>query len=269
MYQIFISVRFVEAGNEAKVLKSALEAKGISTFLCDVRPGGDIASEIVNALDGCQLAIIMGTRTYGKDTGVGYSTFEELRFIHKRIPFFLIKMCDEYDLPETTFRLGDAVSYFPWNPSSSMPDDLVNQISERLASATHGSSSPVTPQVATVTEERKKAKANYNVCEEGWKADDQQGKGEMMGKRLKAENSNHTGPDQYLVPNQIKVDSWVDDDLNPSQKQAVECCLNTKHIGVIHGPVKTEFTSSFLSVCHFVCSFVIFLISLARGELQQ
>jgi hypothetical protein len=48
-HQIFISLRFAEAGNEANDLKRVLEEMGVSTFLCAVQPGGDIRGEIVNA----------------------------------------------------------------------------------------------------------------------------------------------------------------------------------------------------------------------------
>jgi hypothetical protein len=131
-YQVFISLRFAEAREEANALKTALEARGISTFLCAVQPGGDIAREIVHALHGCKLAIIMGTRTYGRDTGVGYSTFEELRYIHEqKKPFFLVKMCRRFEQEETIFRLGSSISYFEWL-SGPMPEDLVTQITEKL-----------------------------------------------------------------------------------------------------------------------------------------
>jgi hypothetical protein len=141
-YRIFISVRFEEAFNEAQALKTALEARGISTFLCAVHPGGDIALEIVNALRNCQLAIIMGTKTYGKDTGIGYSTFEELRYIHEqRKPFFLVKMCNRFEVEETIFRMGNSVSYFLWLPVCPMPGDLVPKILEKLESTSVGSES--------------------------------------------------------------------------------------------------------------------------------
>jgi hypothetical protein len=125
-YLIFISLRFAEAQKEAEDLKSALEARGISTFLGDVHPGGDIARLVVNALNECKLAIIMGSRTYGKVTGVGFSTFQELRFIvDKRKPFFLVKMCDTFEETETGFYLGSSVSYFQWTPGRRLPSDLV------------------------------------------------------------------------------------------------------------------------------------------------
>jgi hypothetical protein len=76
----------------------------------------------------------MGTKTYGKNTGVGFSTFEELRFIHTKKPFFLIKMCEMFEEPETMFRLGDSISWFQWISERSMPDDLVDKIIEKLTS---------------------------------------------------------------------------------------------------------------------------------------
>jgi hypothetical protein len=138
-YQIFISFRFTEGGNEANALKSALEAKGISTYLCAVLPGGDIPREIIAALHGCQLAIIMGTKTYGTNTGVGYSTFEELRYIHEqKKPFFLVKMCQKFEEQETIFRLGNSISYLEWVCGRPMPEDLVIKILQKLASLTGG-----------------------------------------------------------------------------------------------------------------------------------
>jgi hypothetical protein len=72
---VFISYRMAEASKQAKALKQALEAQHISTFLCDVLPGDDIARAISGALNKCHLAVIMGTSTYGTDTGFGCSTF--------------------------------------------------------------------------------------------------------------------------------------------------------------------------------------------------
>jgi hypothetical protein len=135
--QIFISVRFAEAGIEANALKSALDARGISTFLCAVHPGGDIRGEIVNALSSSQLAIVMGTKSYGENTGAGFCTYEELEFIYdEKKPFFLVKMCDKFDVNLTRFLVRKSVSYLEWFPRSPMPDDLVTKILEKLASTT-------------------------------------------------------------------------------------------------------------------------------------
>jgi hypothetical protein len=190
--QIFISLRFAEAGNEATALKSALEARGISTFLCAVLPGDDIATEIVNALHDCKLAIIMGTKTYGKDTGAGFSTFEELRFIHKKKPFFLIKMCEQFEERETIFRLDSSVSYFQWLPGRPMAGDLVALVLERLASV----ASRTTPSIkftysnggvyeGEMKDEKrighgKMIYAEGDVYEGEWKNDERNGHGKIV-----------------------------------------------------------------------------------------
>ena len=65
------------------------------------------------------MVVIMGSKTYGKETASRYSTFQELRFIDdERKPFFLIKMCDKFEEPETRFRLNDSIAYINWMPKS-------------------------------------------------------------------------------------------------------------------------------------------------------
>jgi hypothetical protein len=141
-FQVFISHRFAESGHEAEALKRALEVRGISTFLSTGRTGGDIANEVAKALINCQLAIIMGTRTYGKKASAGCSTFKELRFIvDEPKPFFLIKMCDRFGEPETRFDLNSSISSFPWQSGRSMPDHLVAKILKQLGSVIDGISS--------------------------------------------------------------------------------------------------------------------------------
>ena len=44
--EIFISLRFVEALEEAKILQAALISAGVTVFLCDVPEGMNIASTI-------------------------------------------------------------------------------------------------------------------------------------------------------------------------------------------------------------------------------
>jgi hypothetical protein len=78
----------------------------------------------------------MGTKTYGKDTGAGFSTYEELSYFHKRKPFFLVKMCEIFEEAETLLRLHEGVSWFPWFSGRPMPTDLVPKIVEKLASIT-------------------------------------------------------------------------------------------------------------------------------------
>ncbi len=136
---MFISFRFGEALAAAQLLKAALHAHGISTFLCEVPAGDSIEREIVRALHASELVVILGTATYGLDTGVGCSTYEELRFVlSEKKRFFLVKMCDDFALPETRFRLSKAISHFslPWTASSTIiPEALVSSIITKLAAS--------------------------------------------------------------------------------------------------------------------------------------
>ena len=122
MCEIFISLRFVEAHEEAKILQAALISAGITVFLCDVPEGFNIASTIAHNIDECKLAVVMGTSTYGKDTGAGFSTHEELAMIcDDKKAMFLIKMCDRFEVPETRLRLSNGIAHFSWLPSTESP----------------------------------------------------------------------------------------------------------------------------------------------------
>jgi hypothetical protein len=124
---------------EANALKTALEQRGKSVFLCDVEPGGDIAKAVINALDQAKLAVILGTKTYGEETTSKFSTYQELRYIiEQNKPFFLVKMCDRFVHRQTLFWLPDTVAYHPWQPKSAAerkwpPADLVEKIVQKLA----------------------------------------------------------------------------------------------------------------------------------------
>jgi hypothetical protein len=154
---VFISLRFGEGMPEAKALQADLHARGVSAFLCDIPEGQDLANAVVMALTHCKLAVILGTKTYGRKTTSGFSTFEELRYIfevHK--PFFLIKMCAEFEEAETLFRLPSSISYFPWQPTCEVerqqpPAGLVDKVVKRLQDVTQGRSGYVAPPVAAVS----------------------------------------------------------------------------------------------------------------------
>jgi hypothetical protein len=136
-YPLFISLRFGEAMKEATILKAALEAQGVPTFLCDVPDGDDIAKTVIRALAGCKMVVILGTATYGRDTGVGFSTFEELRFIYdEKKDIFLVKMCGRFEEVQTRFWIPKATMHFPWQPGTPLPDALVPRILKKLKSLT-------------------------------------------------------------------------------------------------------------------------------------
>jgi hypothetical protein len=132
--RIFISFRFAEAEIEGRTLKAALQEQGVSTFLCDVPEGDDIAAIIAKALDQCKLVVILGTETYGMDTGAGFSTFEELRFIKdEKKSVFLVKMCERFAAPETRLRISNSISRFNWEKGLDLPSTLVPRIIEKLS----------------------------------------------------------------------------------------------------------------------------------------
>lgn len=123
---------------EAKALQQDLHAQGVSAFLCDIPEGQDLAGAVLTALTHCKLAVILGTRTYGKDTGCGFSTYEELRYIVEvKKPIFLIKMCQAFEEQYAVFRLPSSISHFPWQPATDaerkqLPPGLVEKIVRRL-----------------------------------------------------------------------------------------------------------------------------------------
>ena len=61
----------------------------------------------------------MGTKTYGKQTAIKFSTYEELQFIvNESKPYFLIKMCDKFEVADTRFRIPDNTAFIKWMPST-------------------------------------------------------------------------------------------------------------------------------------------------------
>ena len=133
VFKVFLSLRFSEAMQAAEMLKRYLEARGISCFLCDVQPGGDIGTTIAHAIHDCQLVVIFGTATYGRKTESSFSTFEELKYVKDyNKPFFLIKMCSEFEEPTTKFYLPPSVSYYQW--SGQVDDALVRAVETKFRS---------------------------------------------------------------------------------------------------------------------------------------
>lgn len=136
--RIFISLRFGEAMKEALTLQAALEAQGLDVFLCAVAPGDDLAGTVIHALHHCTLVVILGTATYGTKTESSCSTFQELRYVIQcNKPFFLVKMCAKFDVPEAAFRLTSDIAHYPWQPKTdvarrSVPAELVSQIQGKL-----------------------------------------------------------------------------------------------------------------------------------------
>jgi hypothetical protein len=93
---------------------------------------------VVSALHGCKLVVIMGTESYGRDTGCPFCTKQELTFIlNEKKPFFLVKMCDTFQEAIAKFSLGGNIAHYPWRPRTDAekqapPADMVDQIVKKL-----------------------------------------------------------------------------------------------------------------------------------------
>jgi hypothetical protein len=137
--RVFISMRVSEnrADGAAAQLMDALEAVGISCFVCGGTPVGDnIAADIACALDACELLVVLGTEEYGTQGESQFSTREELQFaVDHDKPIFLVKRCDEFADPLTRFHLPASMLCVEWAPFTGMPLDLVDKIVSKLETA--------------------------------------------------------------------------------------------------------------------------------------
>ena len=96
--------------------------------------------EIVTNIAKAEMVVILGTKTYGVDTGAAFSTFQELEFIvNERKPMFLVKMCDRFETAHARFYLGGNIAHHAWMPQTeaeqqNVPDDLVDAIIHKFES---------------------------------------------------------------------------------------------------------------------------------------
>ena len=135
--QIFCSLRYTEAMDEAKLVRSALKKEyNINAYICETEVGENIFDEIIANLTRAKLFLIFGSETYGQKTNSQYGTKEELLHVQdEKKPFFLIKMCDTFAVPNTRFILNSTVAYERWKSGTPMPDDLVAKIKEKYMKA--------------------------------------------------------------------------------------------------------------------------------------
>ena len=130
---VFISLRFAEAGDEALQLKTALEAHGVVVFVCDQLAGNNLMDTIYGALDAASLVVILASHTYGKRTASGFSTYEEFQYtMDEKKPFFLIKMCERWSEPHVRGQLGARTMFDQWMPGEPIPAGLERRVIARL-----------------------------------------------------------------------------------------------------------------------------------------
>jgi len=145
---VFISFRFGEAHTEALALKAALEARQYKVFLANVSPGANLQQVIASALLRCRLAVILATRTYGRQTNGLFCTSAEMNFIvsqHK--PYYLVRMLpfdENWTEPATTMAFPPSIMQKVWLPNEPIPADLVDEVCDKLA-AQQSSAQQTTP----------------------------------------------------------------------------------------------------------------------------
>ncbi|EGD79779.1 hypothetical protein PTSG_10764 [Salpingoeca rosetta] len=189
-HRVFISLRFSEAMEESEALKKALDKRGVPTFLCAVSSGDSIADAVIEAIDECELVVIMGTHTYGEKTDSKFSSREELEFIiNDEKPFFLVKMCDRFKHAKTRFWLPPTIAYHPWQPQgaerSAPPDELVDAIIAKLKDVT-GVGSPVKLQQPQSTSSASSSQVHGVRAVSGGSAEDAVRKLQTNGRSMHA-----------------------------------------------------------------------------------
>lgn len=102
---IFFSLRFNESGpkNEAKILQALLSRDyGINAVIVNAENTENIPNLVFNTLQESKMAVIFATEDYGAEAVSLLGTDRELQAILRdKKPFFLIKMCSEYQIPAT------------------------------------------------------------------------------------------------------------------------------------------------------------------------
>ena len=149
-YDIFFSLRLEESENEAKELKAMIERTrpGVRCFLSGSNPNGTMLPIIIStALDNAKMAIIMGSKTYGRKTASNFSTYEEMDYIlSENKPMFLVKMCEKWEEPQTRGMMG-SIKFRRWD--GQVTRALVDEILTSYDQATRPELPPVASQIGT------------------------------------------------------------------------------------------------------------------------
>ena len=79
MKTVFISWRMGECRDEVMSLKPALEEAGVKVIVIGELPGEDLLQAVVRGMKAADLFIVMGTKTYGKQTNGMFDTRKEMQ----------------------------------------------------------------------------------------------------------------------------------------------------------------------------------------------
>jgi serine/threonine protein kinase len=136
---VFVSWRMSECKAEVKVLRTALEAKGVKVIVIGELPGGDLLQAVTQGMAAADLFIVMGTETYGRQTSGIIDTYKEMQYIvSSKKPYFLVNMNPDASLMH--FQEGAAnlifnlstVSWERWEVGSPMSPKVIDKIMQKL-----------------------------------------------------------------------------------------------------------------------------------------
>ncbi|CAE7714712.1 unnamed protein product [Symbiodinium sp. CCMP2592] len=78
----------------------------INTFMVKAAPGESFAKQTLEGLQGMAGMVAFCSSQYGEKTGVGYETFEELKYAHEhQIPVIPVRLCHAY--PPQPQKIGE------------------------------------------------------------------------------------------------------------------------------------------------------------------
>ncbi|KAF5835554.1 hypothetical protein DUNSADRAFT_7207 [Dunaliella salina] len=131
-FSIFLSFRVKESEPQALAFKRALESRGYSTFCssCDICSGDDWVRTICSALTGCQLVVVLATRSYGAPGTNAFATSEELATARReKKDMYIVPMTDYLEESVTRVLLGTMQKGKSWTTAPDIvPDDLLDDL---------------------------------------------------------------------------------------------------------------------------------------------
>ena len=109
--------------------ESLLTQRGFNCFLCSVDAGESIADEIAVNLDQCR-KLFLEQEPMDLKQNQAAAREQELKFVtDTKKPYFLVKMCEAFEIPLAKFYLTSSVSYVQCETTDEPSQELVKQMS--------------------------------------------------------------------------------------------------------------------------------------------
>lgn len=109
-----------------------------------------LTEHVYSALDGCKVAVLLASRTYGRST-TSFSTYHELNFVmDEKKPFYLVKMCESWEEAHVRGKFGTRTSWRWWAPGQPMPNGIVSEIRDKVTASQEAEQSRVSWATTTL-----------------------------------------------------------------------------------------------------------------------